>query len=1033
MLKKILVLALSLWLVTSVSLFGQNRPKESVVMDKPPSMNGTPPLDIISKYLQVPPPPKYNFPFVGYTYFDFQHNDVQQRQIAYDYLGNVHFTWMDLEGPDWSYNRYIDYNAFYPNGNLLFPIGMYVTPASGRAGFGGLDILPDSREALFYGQWGNGWNTTLAIEKNIPGHGSFNQFDVPDWVNGSWVAGTWPSAACAKLMVADTNFIHVTCQEGLTAGGSYRHVGYVRCFEKPGNHDILVCQSPNFLTTEIPHNTKLVSNRTIYNFATALFGGSVIATSPISHKVAIVWLQNAGSNWRCNEVKYLESTNNGSDWMATGNMGTPHQVTNYSLDCNTSAMYDIAAVYDYKDILHIMWTTTVYNNWGEVTLWHWSQQSGEIKPVNSAHSWYRYPTYTGAWNMLIAKMTMGVTTKDSNYLYCVYTEFNDNDRSDLGWGNGDLFAQASSNRGLSWGPEMNLTNTNTNGCAPPACSSEHWASVAERVDDSLRIQYIEDFDAGGAAYSGYQEGYFTLNQISYLSIPRPLAPPVPMLWIHPTQLTSPIEWAKNHSSTTDTLTVDNVGTTTLQVQLSGPAWLSLSPASFNIIEAGPTQPVVVTLSGAGKADTFLTGEIKILSNSGVVGGGPNFNDTEYVDVNFAVTDTFFIAEFDTCKRGPYLVVSNVGNLGAQSTSAGMFYNGLNYLFDGSPVMVTDQSPAYTGTNKGYSWIIYKNDFLPEGHLVKTDYPSLKATTYVEKCALNNWRISADTNFNAHWAWLGWTKWSKIIQFDWVPGGLHAVLIKNWWVPGLPPKWWMDVSSTAPVGGYFGLAGDWNVTASFSVKDKGGIIDSLNLVYLYQDTVSSNKWYGGYQMLGAYVTKGTTTNYTTPFAMHIGNNATQMYSFGGYDDDSLWKYMSMPGDYIEQDSAQDMNVILSAVEMLNPDASTEIGMTYAAIVSDSNLVDFVRQANTLKKEFQKPGSEPIFRFLYGDANQDAKVTVSDVVHLVNYLFKGGPEPWLLLSDCNNDWKVTISDVIYLVNYLFKGGPTPVTPDAFAKPF
>ena len=61
---------------------------------------------------------------------------------------------------------------------------------------------------------------------------------------------------------------------------------------------------------------------------------------------------------------------------------------------------------------------------------------------------------------------------------------------------------------------------------------------------------------------------------------------------------------------------------------------------------------------------------------------------------------------------------------------------------------------------------------------------------------------------------------------------------------------------------------------------------------------------------------------------------------------------------------------------------------------------------------------------GDANSDGKITVSDVVYLVNYLFKGGPPPAVFLAgDANCDTKVTISDVVYLVNYLFKGGPPP----------
>jgi len=62
---------------------------------------------------------------------------------------------------------------------------------------------------------------------------------------------------------------------------------------------------------------------------------------------------------------------------------------------------------------------------------------------------------------------------------------------------------------------------------------------------------------------------------------------------------------------------------------------------------------------------------------------------------------------------------------------------------------------------------------------------------------------------------------------------------------------------------------------------------------------------------------------------------------------------------------------------------------------------------------------------GDANGDGKITVSDVVYLVNYLFKGGPAPKPFESgEANCDGKVTVSDVVYLVNYLFKGGPVPV---------
>lgn len=64
------------------------------------------------------------------------------------------------------------------------------------------------------------------------------------------------------------------------------------------------------------------------------------------------------------------------------------------------------------------------------------------------------------------------------------------------------------------------------------------------------------------------------------------------------------------------------------------------------------------------------------------------------------------------------------------------------------------------------------------------------------------------------------------------------------------------------------------------------------------------------------------------------------------------------------------------------------------------------------------------FLHGDANSDRLLNASDVIYLVNYLFKGGPEPNPLTSgDSNCDGRVSVGDVIYLINYYFKGGPPP----------
>lgn len=62
---------------------------------------------------------------------------------------------------------------------------------------------------------------------------------------------------------------------------------------------------------------------------------------------------------------------------------------------------------------------------------------------------------------------------------------------------------------------------------------------------------------------------------------------------------------------------------------------------------------------------------------------------------------------------------------------------------------------------------------------------------------------------------------------------------------------------------------------------------------------------------------------------------------------------------------------------------------------------------------------------GDVNDDQNVDVVDVVYLVNYSFKLGPEPFpnVLCGDIDCDGNIAVTDIVYLVNYTFKSGPPP----------
>jgi len=65
--------------------------------------------------------------------------------------------------------------------------------------------------------------------------------------------------------------------------------------------------------------------------------------------------------------------------------------------------------------------------------------------------------------------------------------------------------------------------------------------------------------------------------------------------------------------------------------------------------------------------------------------------------------------------------------------------------------------------------------------------------------------------------------------------------------------------------------------------------------------------------------------------------------------------------------------------------------------------------------------PIFS---GDADGDDLVGLTDVVYLINWVFRGGPQPIpVLAGEVNCIGGVDIADVVYLINYLFKSGPPP----------
>jgi hypothetical protein len=62
---------------------------------------------------------------------------------------------------------------------------------------------------------------------------------------------------------------------------------------------------------------------------------------------------------------------------------------------------------------------------------------------------------------------------------------------------------------------------------------------------------------------------------------------------------------------------------------------------------------------------------------------------------------------------------------------------------------------------------------------------------------------------------------------------------------------------------------------------------------------------------------------------------------------------------------------------------------------------------------------------GDANFDATINASDIIYLVNFVFRSGAAP-IGSGDVNDSGEVNAADIIYLVIYVFQSGPPPIEP-------
>jgi len=441
---------------------------------------------------------------IGTTTYDYQTNGSTGHRSVLDSQGGVHFDWMKGTGPNFPpATRAVYFNYVDSQGNWHTPeIGVNISQVNGD-GYCQISKTSAGNAALAYHSSGGSSPAYVVYAvDNFPGMGIFSYFDPPDMLG---LRCYWP-----YLTVDRNDNIHiVSCENNPELGGP-QTLGYTRSVN--GGEDW----------------TALVRVDTVETIS------QNVVSSPVSDKVAIIYShpQNFDTQWQ-NDIYYVESTD-GLTWdFRQGKVN----VTDYGTGGDSLFAYtDLAAVYDYNDNLNIFWNAQWVTDEGvyfHTFLLHYNSGNGSINVVTETDPAIDTLWATGncqvsttpskpfgAWNRAITKMSAGVSNQDGiNSVFALWTQFDPSDCSVEGWGNGDLYFSYTIN-GTDWTPAVNVTNSNSDGCAAGDCDSDHWSSLAERVDDSLHIVYINDKDAGGIPQT---EGSVTDSPVMYLTVPNPLA------------------------------------------------------------------------------------------------------------------------------------------------------------------------------------------------------------------------------------------------------------------------------------------------------------------------------------------------------------------------------------------------------------------------------------------------------------------------------------------------------------------------------
>jgi len=1032
------------------------QPPEAYPVPSPVLYEGAKQADCQETYPEVP---LVQGPDIwGYTFYDYQSSGSMGRMIAVSSAGRRGMVFHETRGPydpgpGQVYGRYVTYNCKDNDDTWGGPTYIH-GGAQVNAGYANIMMMHDGREIVLDHRTAGTpmWYTCLIVsDEGFPCSGYFtNVYDLADehdFPTGEG-HGFWPKGCIVYDANVDTDYIHIVTTEPVPSAGDPHTIAYQRCVFQG---DALVCFSPGYgpytRNPGIPH----ILPSPIAVIDTTMTISAVAVSSPVSEKVAIVYAKHRTEDTSKNaDVMYIESTNNGDDWLdLTQWPPIKYNVTNYDPLWPERAWTDVAACYDYNDNLHIVWNSCHHDSatgdrTEDANLMHWT----DTDPLGFDNATLVAPGYwddgtvnPGTWNRILSKMSVAAMDPiyypggypDSVYLFCTWTQFNLGDNSLSGMTNGDIYATVSPDGGFTWAPGYNLTNTQTPGCAPGECLSEHWSSLAENMyGGDLHIEYVCDRDAGGAATP---QGAWTDNDMMYVHVWVYNPPPqcgISVSLVDPSSFSiPPIKvpsdpgyrvislkiWGIYNLGGYYEVTTDHPKVT-CQTNCSG----YLSPGQDVNIE--------VMIDCAGQEE-FVEAKITVT--------GCEDSDPTVVEIPlYAVcSDDYF-----ECDRDSATFIEKDNNIlklwACVNTSQEVWDQRIT---DEERQKVIFSGGVIVATTAGEDTVVGRQDYRDVLTGARDTINVVQGYDYFEpECNIQKIHVKDTYIWTPHllppndfkWWWIDIHK--QIILFHDRPGYTcpewkKEQVIKHVWIDwGAPPGWWPDPGVyQGHQDIYFGVFAD--VDAPFDQGCNGcntaGYDYDRQMIWQHGYSDGTHPEYEDHY-IGVALTDPSGA-VVAPWG--VQNVLSEEYLYPqeswGWLDGELYQLAATPGVNIHHpDSVADRTVVLTAdmipagteddfeSEFILIEASVPTGLGgLQAHMDDTRevLIPELYWLGLFSKEFP----------VCGDATNDGEVNIADVVKVVHYLFLGsGAHPWPLnRADVNHDGAVNVADIVGLVNYLF----------------